>query len=172
METPPGPIQSDTGELAWHRGADGNHGVVTVDTGRSQALAGFLAANPKSTKNVSARLDTPFASLVLSALDGKPIAVSARLLLTAGSRVANTGMQWNPARTGLTQQGSAPSLIEPVSGDIMLVGLEKAVDVKWQPLDGAGHALGPGKAAERADGGWKVTIGDPATTWYSIAVQR
>ncbi|MBK5293425.1 MAG: hypothetical protein JJE04_17350 [Acidobacteriia bacterium] len=73
------PIVSDTGELAWHR-AEGKYGVVTVETERTQALIGFLAANPKSTKNLSARIETPFAALVLVSLDEEPISRSSRLL--------------------------------------------------------------------------------------------
>ena len=47
------PIVSDTKELAWYT-SDRNTGLVTVETDRTQALIGFIQANAKSVKNLSA----------------------------------------------------------------------------------------------------------------------
>jgi hypothetical protein len=167
---PAGPIVSDTKELTWDAAND--HGVVLVDSPRTQALIGFLKANPKKTRNLSAEITNNFASLVLSSMDAKPIASAGKMLLTAGSRVANTGMKWNEQHTRVTQQGGTPSLIEPVSGAISLRGLEGAKSVTATAIDGAGHPLGTPIAAKKSADGWSVTIGDPVTTWYVIEVKR
>ncbi|MBI4889943.1 MAG: hypothetical protein HY821_04905 [Acidobacteria bacterium] len=61
------PIRSDAGELAWHR----KPGAASVDTERTQMLAGFLGSRSISTKNLSAKLENRFAALQLTSLDGR-----------------------------------------------------------------------------------------------------
>ena len=165
------PIVSDTGELAWYRSPDCT-GLVTVDTPRSQALIGFLRAHGEPTANLSVDIENPFCAITLSALDGEPIALSGRLLLTAGARVENTGQRWNEARTEAIEFGGPPSLIEPVSGRITLAHLDGAASVLVHALDGAGRATGEAIHARRTANGWVFEIGDPATTWYEIVVSR
>jgi hypothetical protein len=166
-----GPIVSDTKELAWHT-EEAKNGVVTVDTDRTQSLIGFLKANPKSTKNVSAELTNQFAAVVVSSMDGKPIAQAARLLVTASSRVTNTGLKWNEQRTRTSNQGESPSLIEPVSGTLKLRGIQGAKAVVATALDGAGHAIGSAIEAKKSGTEWTLPIGSPVTTWYVISIRR
>jgi hypothetical protein len=164
------PIRSDTGQLAWYTTPDA--GAVTVDTERTQALIGFTRTALGPLSNLSAGLSTQFAGLTLASLDGKPISGSSRLLLTAGSRVTNTGLKWNEARTRAANQGESPSLIEPVAGAVSLRNLRGAKSVAAQPLDGAGRPLGAPLAASRTAAGWSLLLGDPVTTWYVIEVKR
>jgi hypothetical protein len=166
-----GPIRSDTGELEWCS-AESKNGVVTVNTDRTQALVGFLRENPKSLKNLSAKITNDFASIVLSSMDGKSIAQSGKLLLTAASRVTNTGIKWNDQRTRAVNQGESPTLIEPVSGELRLCDLERAKSVRAMALDGTGHAIGDPITAKRSGNQWVLPIGSPTTTWYVISVQR
>jgi hypothetical protein len=164
-------ITSDTKELRWltsHR----DSGMVTVETPRTQALIGFVTANGQSVRNLAARLDTKFAALVLSSMDGKPIANAGRLLLTAGSRVSNTGLKWNADHTRTTDQGGSPSLIEPVTGTVTLRGISRAHRVSVAALDGAGKPIGEPIPAVRSAAGWTFKVGTPVTTWYAITVQR
>lgn len=156
--SPPGPLVADTGELAWHTAPDGR-GLIVVDAPASQALIGFVGSGP-GARHLTAKVANKFCALTLSALDGLPIARSARLLLTAGARaVANEG-------------DGAPYLIEPVRGRLILRDLEGATAVLVQPLDGAGRPLGAPAAAEWLGDGWAVAIGEPATTWYELSVMR
>ena len=166
-----GPIVSDTKELTWYHSA-AKSGLVTVDTDRTQALIGFVAANAKSVKNLSAEIATQFASIMLSSLDGKPLAQSASMLLTAGSRVTNTGLKWNDQHTRTTNQGESPSLIEPVNGTVTLHDLQAAKSVTASALDGAGHSIGEPIPAKKTAAGWTLPIGAPVTTWYVISVKR
>jgi hypothetical protein len=167
---PVGAIHSDTGELAWYAGE--KTGLVTVDTDRTQALIGFVKATPKETKNLSAALTNSFASLVLSSLDGKPVSQSARLLLSAASRVSNTNMKWNDARTRVTNQGQSPSLIEPVTGAVTLRNLTGAKSVTISAIDGSGNPIGQPAEARKTPAGWQLSLGDPVTTWYAITVKH
>ena len=163
------PIVSDTKELAWYTSPT-KTGLVTVETDRTQALIGFVKANARSLKNLSAEITNNFASIVLSSLDGKPIAQSFRMLLTAGSRVSNTNLKWNEAHTRTASQGESPSLIEPVTGTVMLRGIAKAATVSAAALDGAGRPIGEPILARKTADGWVLPIGSPVTTWYVISV--
>jgi hypothetical protein len=165
------PIVSDTGELAWYTSAE-KTGLVTVDTARTQALVGFLKADHKALRNLDADITNNFATIVLLTLDGQPLARSEKMLLTAGSRVANTGMKWNEARTRLQSQGGSPTLIEPVAGTVTLRNIEKATGVSVAALDGAGKAIGETIRAKKTAAGWEFPIGDPVTTWYVVSIRR
>jgi hypothetical protein len=165
------PIVSDTNELAWYTSPQ-NGGFVTVDTDRTQSLIGFTKAAPKPLRNLSANLANAFASITLASMDSKPISQSARMLLTTGSRVTNTGMRLNPTGTRTLDIGGSPSLVEPVTGSIVLRNLKAAISVTATPLDGSGHPIGPGIQAVKTPAGWSLTIGDPVTTWYVIGVRR
>jgi hypothetical protein len=165
------PIRSDTGQLTW-QGAAAKQGLVTVDTDRSQALVGFCKANRAESRNLVSRVETPFCALTLGALDERPIARSARLLLTATARVANTGMRWNAARTSLEDWGKAPVCIETVRGTVVLRGLEQAAGVSAQALDSAGRPVGPAREATKAADGWSLALGDVPTTWHAVSVRR
>jgi hypothetical protein len=165
------PILSDTGELRWSA-MGGQNGLVTVNTNRTQALIGFLKAKPTALKNLSADITNDFASIVLSSLDGKPLARAGRMLLAASSRVTNTGMKWNDAHTRVVVQGESPTLIEPVTGTVRLSGLAGARAVTILALDGAGRPLGEPAAAKKNGADWALPIGAPATTWYVISVEH
>ncbi len=165
------PIVSDTKELAWYTSPE-KTGIITVETDRTQALIGFIKANHKTLKNLSANISNNFATIVLAAMDEKPIAQSEKMLLTTGSRVANTDEKWNDTHTRLTNQGVSPSLIEPVSGAITLRGIVGAKGVSAAALDGSGKPLGAEIQAKKTNEGWSLPIGHPVTTWYVITVRR
>ena len=165
------PIVSDTKELSWYKSA-AKTGMVTVETDRTQALIGFVKANGKAVKNLSADLTTNFASLVLSSLDGKAIGESGKLLLSAGSRVTNTNLKWNEAHTRTANQGESPSLIEPVAGTLVLRDLKGAKAVAVSALDGAGRGIGEAVQAKKTPAGWEFPLGATVTTWYYVSVQR
>jgi hypothetical protein len=165
----PDSIVSDTGQLSWS-GWKAKHGVVAIDTDRTQALVGFVKSG-KQLKNLAAEIDNEFASVTLTSLDGKGLSAASKMLLCAGSRVANTEMKWNSEHTKLVNQGGSPSLIEPVTGKIVLRNLEGAKGVAVTALDGAGCSLG--KVSGRREGeGWAFGIGSPVTTWYVVTVER
>jgi hypothetical protein len=164
------PIVSDTRELAWYTSPE-KTGMVTVETGRTQALIGFLKANSKTVRNLGADIGNNFAAIVLSSMDAKPIAQSGKMLLSAASRVTNTNLKWNETRTR-AQGGESPSLIEPVSGTIVLRNLEGATSVSAAALDGSGKPIGAPIRANKTAGGWALPVGDPVTTWYVVTVNR
>lgn len=169
--TVPDPIISDTGQLAWYNSSGGT-GLVSIDTPRTQGLIGFVSANQRSVSHLAVEVENRFCTILLSSLDGKPVAEASRMLLVAGGRVENTGQVWNTAGTGVTAWGGTPSLIEQVSGTVTLRGLAGAQSVLLQPLDGAGQPQGKPIAAGRNGGDWKLKLGTPVTPWYEVVVER
>ena len=171
-----GPIRSDTDQLAWST-LEGKSGLVTANAPRWQAMIGFCkerreTGRSQATDNLAVDVENTFCAITLSATGDRPIAQADRLLLTACGRVANTAMQWNDARRSLTDWGTAPTVIEPILGHVVLRNLAGAKAVTGQALDGGGVPLGPVVDARQTDEGWRLPIGEPATTWYLITVQR
>jgi hypothetical protein len=168
---PADPLVSDTNELSWATSQE-KGGLVTVDTERTQAAIGFVKAHGKQLRHLAPEINNRFASLSLSALDDKPIARSSRLLLVAGATVTNTGVEWNETKSALKQWGTPPTLIEPVIGRLLLRNLAGVRSVTIAALDGRGQRTGAPIAAKKTQDGWQVPLGEPATTWYEIKVER
>jgi hypothetical protein len=165
------PIVSDTNELVWSMSPEIG-GIVTVDTERTQAAIGFVKAHGKQLRHIAPEINNRFASLTLSSLDSKPIARSNRMLLVAGAVVTNTGVEWNETRSALKQWGTSPTLIEPVTGQMLLRNLEGARNVTFAALDGRGQRIGAPVVAKKTPEGWRVQLGEQVTTWYEIKVGR
>ncbi len=165
------PLVSDTNELAWAVSQE-KGGLVTVDTERTQAAIGFVKAYGKQLRHLAPEINNRFASLSLSALDAKPIARSSRMLLVAGALATNTGVEWNETRSALKQWGTAPTLIEPVTGRLLVRNLEGARSVTIAALDRRGQRIGAPVAAKQTPEGWRVQLGAQVTTWYEIKVER
>ncbi|HEX7632447.1 MAG TPA: hypothetical protein VF388_09955 [Lacunisphaera sp.] len=166
------PYLSDTGELMWNL-EPGKHGLVTVDSPRTQALVGFVKENAShTTKHLAAELKNEFAAITLSSLTDAAIQRANKLLLTACARWQNTAAKWNDRRTLWDDMGHDPTLIEPVEGWLLLRELDGAVAVKATPLDGAEQPIGKPIEARRLEDGWEIPLGTPATTHYLIEVTR
>jgi hypothetical protein len=165
-------IRSDTGELAWSVARE-KGGLFTIDTPRTQALVGFVKANRETTtKHLRVSVTNDFCAISLSALDAKPINCSNTLLLTAASRIQNTGTVWNDRHTLWSTWGTPPTLIEQVTGWVTLREMDGAVDLKVIPLDGAAKPIGRPISGHRNEDGWEVPLGDAATTFYLVQVTR
>jgi hypothetical protein len=167
----PGPYLSDTGELAWYDSKE-RSGLVTIDTDRTQALVGFVKANGRETRHLAAEVENEFCAITLSSLDSRPIARSETLLLTACSRIENTGTRWNKRRTLWEEWGHGPTLIEPVKGYLVLKDLEGPVEIRLVPLDGEDRPLGEQIRGRRLEIGWEFPLGDRPTTHYLVHVIR
>ncbi|NQD74833.1 cellulase family glycosylhydrolase [Pseudomonas sp. CM27] len=73
---------TDTGELKrnWQQG------IYTIDTPLTQAASGWLGGRSISLGALEVQTQTPYASVVLQSLDGKPLGQSRELLLSLGTR--------------------------------------------------------------------------------------
>ena len=71
--------------------------------------------------DVKIQLDTPFASLFLTALErGKDLAEGKRALITVMARTSNTGFTYFAPDNKVLNNGKAPILLEPVKGTVTI----------------------------------------------------
>ena len=169
---PSAQLASDTGELCW-RHADQKRGVITVATPRSQSLIGFVRGSGESVPHLATDVTNDFSVLTLTALDDQTIAQSKSLLLVATTGAAvNTGQQFAEDGKTLAEWGTGPVLIEPVRGTVTLRGLTDARSVRATALTAEGRPQSNGLPALRSQNGWTLKLGEPATTWWRLEVER
>ncbi len=169
--TPPnGQIVSDTGELTWNAGAS-KAGYLLIDTLRTQAAVGWIGGRPLKTRDLQFDITTPFCAVSATALDDKPLRASARILVVAAARCANTGMVWNAQRNSIADRwGGPPILIEPVAGQLAIARDAGAPPLLWTALDGSGQLSGSPTACVVKDGMLRISFPpDAATVWYALA---
>src|SRR6185503_3653701 len=128
-------VTSDTGELR----RDWAAGIQTIDAPMSQAALGWVGGKHIQLHDVAFDVQTPKAAVVVTSLDGQPIAQSRQLLLTAVGQVA--------ASPG----GGLPFVAQPIEATVTVRG---AVPLRLVPLSPGTH---PSSGA-----GMKVTLIEPA----------
>ncbi len=113
-------ITSTTGELIWDYGQR----YVEVRAEKTQGIIGFAGGKTIELPDVTVRMESPFASLLFTALDDLPIRQSTRILVTALAREKLTGsrMDGEGDETMLTAIGGPPLLLEPVKATIQFRG--------------------------------------------------
>jgi hypothetical protein len=130
-------IKSATGQLAWDTSAQG---FFTVNTVGTKAVVGFTGGREQTLGNVKVQLDSPFASLFLTALErGEDLAGGKRALLTVLARQSNTGFTYFAPDNKVLKNGGPPILLEPVKATVTIGGrLIASVNI----LDHDGRRLG------------------------------
>ncbi len=161
------PIVSQTGQLTWFYSDNG--GLVVIDSDLTQGITGFgHVMDSTSTRNMKASIDNPFASIVISSMDGEPLPYSGKMLLTAAASSILTGSEWNEERTSLEHWGKLPFQIEPVTGVLRLKQMEEDGTLRITPLDGAGMPADESFTVAPSNGTYTVRIGKAPTVWYLI----
>ncbi len=105
-----------TGQLS----TDRNKAIFTVNTEIAQAAGGYINGETIETDDVLFHIDTEFSVNSLIAVDKEPIEKSERMLLTTQARQSNTGMRLEKDFSAVVDGGTAPVLIEPVEGEIVI----------------------------------------------------
>jgi len=144
-----GAVRSDTGELTrrW------DPGYQTIDTPRTQAAHGWIGGRRIALAGVTFNVTTPKAALAVTSLDGKPIAQSRRILITAIARVA--------ASPG----GRMPLLSEPVAGTLAIAA---PAGLTLRPLADDGKRL-TGPKTSREGGAYAIKLPLPkGTHWFML----
>lgn len=145
-------VASDTGQIS----RDWKAGTLKINTPRTQAVAGWLGGHPVATADVSVTLDTPKGVVAVASLDGRPIATSRKLLLTAIGRAL-------PAA-----EDREPFSSEPIKGVVTI--RSDAESLRLIPVNGAGEALEPLPVAKGGGGkGYEISL--PAASgshWFLL----
>lgn len=186
------PFLSDTGEILYDR----TQRLYRIQSPRAAGVFGFVSGK----KITAGALDVEapqFVSVLLTPLDGAPIADSRRLLLTTPGytlrsqpavtpprpqrlvNYGNTSDRWTLERepafankpSGNRDAGVQPVWMERVESFVTIRTSASALTV--YPLDGAGNRLDPLTASdlERADGGFRLHLqadGQAFAPWYEI----
>lgn len=161
------PVISQTGQLVWFH--DDHKGLLVMDSDRTQGLTGFTKTmESQETRNMAVSIDNPFASVVISSMDGNPIERSGRMLLTTTSTSILIGARWNEERTSLEQWGELPFRIAAVTGVVRLKKLEVDGQLRITPLDGAGIPAGEAFSVAQEEGTYSISIGAAPTMWYLV----
>ncbi|MCB0216315.1 MAG: hypothetical protein KDH92_06745 [Chloroflexi bacterium] len=130
-----GVVSSSTGELRW----DYDKRVVTVSAPRTQAVIGFAGGGSYDLPDARIEVTTPFVSLILTALDQRPIGESAEILVTALARDQPSGARFSADGSRLENFGNPPLMQEPVQARITLPGARlisaRPLDLHGVPLD-------------------------------------
>lgn len=125
---PPYGAQIQPGELGALRVQRNPAGAVfTVNAPQVRAWTGFTPNQVALGSVTFTRTPAtpPFAAVTLTALDGRPVERSGRLLLTAMGRAENVGMGWNAERDSVSDQwGTGPVHIETVPLRIQFRGTQ------------------------------------------------
>ncbi len=113
-------IKSTTSQLNWDTSGKG---FFTVNTPGTKAVAGFTAGKEQTLGEVKARIDSPFASLFLTALErGEDLANCKRALITVLARQSNTGFTYFASDNRVLKNGGPPILLEPVKATLTITG--------------------------------------------------
>ncbi len=193
---PPAPYHSDTGEMTY----DPDRRVLLVHSPGAAGVIGFTRQQKTTAGAIDVELTAAsrgFASVLLTALDQKPIATSTSLLLTNPGYTLRTIPGTNPPApqplvnypgqtdtwtlqpepgstrpSGDAGAGQAPLWVERVEGFVTLRTTARQVTV--YPLDGKGTRLDrlPVSDVESVAGGFRLHLqadGQSFGPWYEIA---
>jgi hypothetical protein len=108
--------ESTTGELAW----DAGQGRVTIDTARTQGVVGFAGGSRLETRDVAFELETPFAVVLVSSLDGRALAQSNHILVSTSADARWTGVEVSGKGDQILSTGHWPFLMQPVEGRLVV----------------------------------------------------
>jgi len=158
-------IKSDTGEF----GRDLERKLGWIDTPCTKAAYGMLGkAKEVALSGLKLRVKTPFATIALSALDERPLAESANILLTAVGRADNSNARYNDDHTERFYVGDAPVIIEVIEAEVELETSQPALRVF--AIDPDGHITD--HAAAKIEGGVaRFAVGGKYPSMYYL-IQR
>lgn len=185
---PPAPVQAkapytaDTGELSY----DPLRRLFLIHAPLAAGVFGFLGREPATAGPATITLAASsrgFASILLTALDGKPLDSSARILVsnpgfTLGENQKLIPYLKDPAWFTLApEDASKPSSPFSVSNKTVMELVEAVVTFRSSlpsltvyPLDSAGRRLAP-VHVEKVPQGFRFRLDEP-TPWYEVTTER
>jgi hypothetical protein len=128
-------IVSATKQLRWDAGSDPIHRVksldrmnavttsafFTINTPGTKGVVGFAASQPQQLGDVTIEVRSPYASVLLTALDKTwNLTNTKRALLSAVARNCNTGFKYFAIDHRILDNGQSPILLEPIQATISI----------------------------------------------------
>ncbi|MCY3017964.1 MAG: carbohydrate binding domain-containing protein [Planctomycetota bacterium] len=168
-------LVSDTGELVWDVGRK-ERGVVTVNAAWSKAVIGYGGGRRFDLGGVviepGPTLQDGWSAITVTVMEGDPVALPCRWLITATGYAENTKMGWKNAEKSSVGKdwGQAPSLVEGVPARITWPLPASRVEA-WT-LDERGQRKTQLPVQADANGNAVVAIGPQSRTlWYEVAAK-
>jgi len=132
-------VTSATGELVWDYG----RGVLMLRSPMAQGAVGFLGQVGRiELPDVSVEFNGEYGSVLVVAMDNRPIASSRKVLVQVVTEEQNNG--WQVERQGdlfrIAQLGSAPLLVRNISGALYFRRPD-AAKLRVTALDGNGYPI-------------------------------
>jgi len=132
-------VTSATGELVWDYG----RGVLMLKSPMAQGAVGFLGQVGRiELPDVSVEFNGEYGSVLVVAMDDRPIASSRKVLVQVVTEEQNNG--WQVERQGdlfrIAQLGSAPLLVRNISGALYFRRPD-AAKLRVTALDGNGYPI-------------------------------
>lgn len=176
------PYRAENGDISY----DPVRQLFLIHSEQAAGVFGFVLEEPAQAGPMTVSLssgDRGFASILLTALDGKPLDSSARLLLTNPGFTLGEKQRliqyrrdpsWftlapeNPDRPSSPYSVSGPVLMEHVGATVTLKSKLRAISV--YPLDGAGRR-GGSVPVEKTPQGYRFRL-SADTPWYEITTER
>jgi Beta-galactosidase len=154
-------ITSTTGQLKWDTS---DKGFFTIDTEGTKAVVGSAAEKPQTLGDVTITSHTPYASIILTALDqNSTLRTTQSALLMVVARAVNTNFTVNLINNHMLNPGTAPLLMEPVKVDIAITGRDiSAVNILSQ------NGVLTNKTLPVQNGVFHVNSADDQTIYYQV----
>ena len=177
---------NDNGAISLHRVLDTSHknvlawnntqpqkSLFTIDAPNAKTVVGFLGGQSAALNGFTISMSPTarnFATISLNSKDGKTIATSSSLLLTALTSVETQNMAWNAARNSVgSNWGNGPTIAEGVPAQISLRTSAQTATVYALDSRGARTVMVP---SHIKNGQLQFTIGAQyQTLWYEIAAR-
>jgi hypothetical protein len=154
-------IVSATKQLRWDISSQG---FFTIDTPGTKGVVGFSPGKPQQLGDVTINLQSPYASVILTAHDNSStLANSKRALLSVVARNCNTGFKYFAVDGRILDNGQSPILLEPVQATIT-IGTRPVAAV--HVLNHAGQRTG--KTLEVTAGKFNVDGTRDRTMYYEV----
>ncbi len=154
-------IVSTTNQLTWDTA---DRGFITIDTAGTKAVAGFAQGKTQTLGKVTITSNTPYASIILTALDQHAtLDTTKSALLTVVARAVSTGFSLNTTNNRLLSGGKAPLLMEPVQADFAISG-RSVTSVKVLDQNGVLTT----KTVPVQNGAFHINSGDDQTLYYQV----
>ena len=135
---------------------------MQVNAPTIQGATGFLRQlGPVALDDITLDIEVEYGAVVLVALDGRPLATSARILMQVASEEANYGWQApGSGRRTIEDLGGPPLVLRQMAGTVELHRSD-AAELEVVALDAAGYGTG------RRVGSARIEL-QPQTLYYLI----
>ena len=166
---------SDTKELI----RDSEKGIFILKTPRTFSLSGFVGNGKEQEFNgVRFSIESDFATVTITSLDGEDISSSKRLLLAVVGRVKNKGQKLAPHITKkandlrrdvyILNTGEAPILVEGIKGEVFIKKMRRKENLRVFALDKDGLRKSEVQVSSVRDGHLFEISGQYQTIYYEI----